>query len=249
MQLILKLFLITSLLSGFSNTNAAPAATENMDNILPNFKATYALKKAGLTAAETVVEFSHDNKTFSYSSHSKTVGLVAIFRNDKIMEKTSGRWNQGEIQPETYRYQRTGKKAKTKKIDFDWKTNKATYEENTNKTAIELRKNTIDEFSNQLVMMLDLMKQPSKEKDKFTYPVIDDGLIKDRAFIIEGKEIIKVKAGSFESVKIKRFRAEGKKRTTYFWCAKELYQLPVKIEHIESNGGKLSLELVKVEGI
>lgn len=247
MQIIIKLFVIIALFYHGISLAAIPDSTKAHE-ILPDFKAYYALKKAGLTIAETIVEFSHKNNTFTYTSHSKTVGLAAIFRDDKIMEKTSGQWNHGNVQPETYRYQRTGKKKKTKKIDFNWKTNKATYEENNKKVTIELRKNTVDEFSNQLAMMLDLMKHPSKEKDKFSYPVIDDGELKERAFIVEGKETIQVKAGSYKTVKIKRLRAEGKKRTTYFWCAKELYQLPVKIEHIDNDGGKLSLELIKTEG-
>ena len=46
---------------------------------------------------------------------------------------------------------------------------------------------------------------------------------KEHAFIVEANEAIQAETGSFKSVKIKRLRAEGGKRTTYFWCAPKLY--------------------------
>ncbi|MCK4952111.1 MAG: DUF3108 domain-containing protein, partial [Gammaproteobacteria bacterium] len=242
----LKSFLFFILAANSYSLYASPENTQTQ-NILPDYKAYYALKKAGITIARTVVEFSHDDKTFTYSSHSKTVGLVAIFRDDQIMEKTTGQWINGQIRPDTYRYQRTGKKKKTKNIDFNWTTNKAMYEENNNKTAIDIRKHTVDEFSNQLAITLDLMKNPQIEGTKLSFPVVDDAILKQRAFIVEGKEKIKVKAGDFETIRIKRLRYKGMNRITYFWFAPTLHLLPVKIEHIESDGGKISLELIKVE--
>lgn len=248
MQLILKLLIFFVLAT---NSYGLYANTENSQtqNILPDFKAYYALKKAGITIARTIIEFSHDDKTFSYSSHSKTVGLIAIFRDDQIMEKTTGQWNNGQIRPDTYRYQRTGKKKKTKNIDFNWITNKAIYEEDNNKTSIDIRKHTVDEFSNQLAITLDLIRNTQPEGSKLAYPVVDDAVLKQRDFIVEGKEKIKVKAGDFETIRVKRLRYKGMNRITYFWFSPDLHLLPIKIEHIESDGGKISLELIKTDSI
>jgi hypothetical protein len=213
---------------------------------LPDFTATYKLKKAGLAVASVHVQFARKQESYSYTSLSKTVGLIAMFRDDRIMEQSRGEFINGHIRTHEYRYQRTGKKRKNLSIDFDHQQKAALHDENGHKTDIEIPEYAIDEFVTQLALMLDLAAHPEADaKQKFTYDIVDEAKLKQRAFAIEGREQVKTAAGSHDTIKVIRARTKGS-RITHFWFAPALNYVPVKIEHIDSNGGKLALELQQV---
>lgn len=240
----IALLMYTTILFGAGNS-PSPAKP-----YLPDFTANYTLKKSGLAIASMRVMLVQQQGHYTYTSLSRTVGLVSLFRDDRIMEQSRGQLVDGYIQPHEYRYQRTGKKHKEIRIDFDWTQHQALHDENGNKTTIAIDTHAVDEFVNQLALMLDLQRQTGTPASgaSFTYKVVDEGVQKDRSFATEGTEQVRTGAGEFNAIRIRRARTEGN-RITWFWCAPALHYLPVKIEHVEGDGGKLILELEKVEGL
>lgn len=218
--------------------------------ILPAFTASYTLGKAGIAVARVDMQLIRTQHQYSYTSLSRTVGLAALFRDDRIMEQSRGEIKNGQILTHEYRYQRTGKKRKNIGIDFDWDKMQALHDENGNKTTIAIAPHAIDEFVNQLALMLDLQRlgQTPATGTGFTYKVVDEGIQKERSYAIEGMERVSIGAGTYDTIKVIRERSKGS-RITHFWFAPGLHYLPVKIEHIDSDGGKLTLELQKNEGL
>lgn len=240
----LLLLLYAGILSG-AETSPLSSAPQ-----LPDFSASYTLKKSGLALANMHVMLAQKQDHYTYTALSRTVGLVSLFRDDRIMEQSRGQIVAGHIKPYEYRYQRTGKKRKNIGIDFDWTVGKALHTEDDRQTSITIETHAVDEFVNQLALMLDLKRQLQSPAvgTTFSYKVVDEGVQKERSFTVEGAEQIKTGAGAFDTIKVQRARTEGN-RITWFWCAPALHYLPVKIEHVEGDGGKLTLELEKIEGL
>jgi len=235
MNRILVIILLTLF---FNNANS---------NALPDFDAHYKLYKSGLNAATTHLSLRQSAGQYIYKSNSKTAGLVSVFRNDTISEISHWKFNKKNqiiVSDYTYKHMKGKKRKKYRNVRFNWSENIAINKYKNQTKSVKLKPTSIDGFTLQLALMLDL----KKNKKQLDYLIVDDGRIKNYHFSIIGKEQIKTAAGTYQTIKLKRVR-KNKKRTTYMWCAPKLNYLPVKIQHVEKNGSKFGMELTSVKGI
>ncbi|MEX2515361.1 MAG: DUF3108 domain-containing protein [Gammaproteobacteria bacterium] len=207
-----------------------PAAAED---IYPDFEAEYVLRSKGLEVAHIKRSVERlNNGDYRYLSRSETVGVVSLFRDDKIIEESRWKNTADGFQPIYYRYDHSGrKKNRQVNIEFDWNNNTVHMQVNENTWQTELEPLTLDKLLYQLAIMRDL----SAGRDSINYKVADGGKIKDYAFEILGEETVETPYGSFKTVKVERHRNDTE-RETVFWCAVELGYLPIKIVHTEPDG-------------
>ncbi len=215
---------------------------------LPAFTAHYELLrndnfKLGEVKRTTTAQ---PDGTIKFESHSKTTGLAALFIKDQIAEHSIFTLSQNTIQPLNYLYDRTGgKRARTTKINFDWPTKSITNAIDGTKWKTEIAPGTQDKLSYQLQLMLDLQAGLTT----FSYPVADDGILKEYRFTLQGEETIKTSIGEIETIKLKRERAADSKRKLTIWFAKSLRYLPVRIKQGKNAKEFLTLEIKQTEGI
>ena len=236
----MKNLLVTSLLlftlSGYS-----------ADAPIPDFTAKYTLYKAGLRAAVSTVTLKRTGPaTWSYTSNASPVGLVSVFRSDKIHEQSL--WslvkNNIQVNEYTFSHKRGRKQKKYNHLAFNWKNNTAASQIKDSKKTIKLSPGALDKFTLQLRIMRDMTKNG---KPAPSYSVTHKHQLKNWVFTLSGTEKVKTAKGTLDTVIIKRSR-KNKKRTTYMYLAKKYNYLPVKIKHVEKNGSKFYMVLTGLTG-
>jgi len=215
---------------------------------IPSFTAHYELLrndnlKLGEVKRTTTVQ---PDGTIKFESHSKTTGLAALFIKDQIAEHSIFTLNHNTIQPLHYLYDRTGgKRAHTTKLDFDWPTKSIKNAIEGEEWNLEISQKTQDKLSYQLQLMLDLQAGLTT----FSYPVADDGILKEYRFTLLGEETIQTSIGEIEAIKLKRERAADSKRKLTIWFAKSLRYLPVRIKQGKDDKAFITLEIKQTKGI
>ncbi len=211
----------------------------------PEFSAEYSLHKFGMHAAQASSSLQRQQDgSWLYRSQTETRGLISVFRKDRIIEQTVLKAFSNEIKPVSYQYIHKGsKKNRDRSIIFDWNNMSAGSLLGDTPSTVTIGPETIDNFSMQLKLMLDL----KAGKRPLIYNIIRKGKVTDYEFKVLGNETIETDAGDFDTVKLERSR-EDSKRTTIMWTAPALHYLPVKIMHIETDGSQFSLLLNSVSG-
>ncbi len=241
MNSLLSLILFSSLVTSVGSANADPSK-------LKNFSAEYHGYKGPIKVAISNLSLQGDKTSFTYSSRSRTVGIVAELSGDVITEVSKGilENNKIKVNEYSYRHKKDKKVKKFKRIRFDWanKTANTRSHKNPKVIAVKITDGTVDRFTLRLAIMSDMLATGKVAE----HTIIDIGKLKTYHFQVLGKRKIKTPAGTFDTILLKKSR-KNKKRVTLMWCAPKLNFLPVKIQHIEKNGSKLSLLLSKVSGL
>lgn len=193
---------------------------------LPDFEASYQLKRGNLRIGTMVVELkTATDGSYQYESRSWPARWASWLFKDKLFETSHGHFIDGQVRPDRYHYQRTGgSREREAVLSFDW--DNMTVENNVQDSPwkMDIPQGTLDKLVAQLSMMLAL----GKGKSEVTFNIADGGKLKEYRFKVLGHETLELPAGTFKTVKITKLR-KNKKRETYFWCAPELNYLPVRI--------------------
>jgi hypothetical protein len=213
---------------------------------LPDFTANYSLHK-GFLGARATVTFEVNGDSYVYYSLTEPTGLLAVFRSDRIVERSSGVFRDGLPRPLTYQFLHTnrGKTKRDVQLVFDWDHHEVANTVKGHTWTMPIPDGTLDKFVVQLAVMIDL----ERGGKNLEYKIADGGKLKTYGFAIEGKQTVDTPAGEFSTIKVMRIRDSDSKRETYLWCAPKLDYLPVRAEHIDNDGNVFTMDLDKVDGI
>lgn len=215
-------------------------------NRFPEFSAFYKAYKAGIKLAESRVMLRRAGNGYKYISVTEPGGIVSLFRKDVVTETSIWNYdknNKVKVSEYTFKHMKGKKRKKYRHVRFNWKDMTAVSQTNQHTWNLKLNGATYDQFAVQLAVMQDLKNTGAT----LTYAIARDNRLRTYTFEVVRKEKIRVPAGTFETVVIKRVRKK-KKKTTYMWCAPKLGYLPVKVKHVEKSGSSAYMELVKVSG-
>ena len=227
-------------LSGLLLLAGLLANTTLLAGDLPDFEASYILKRGSLRIGSSNIEFRSDKDgSYVYESHSWPSRWVAWLLKDRLHESSRGNFIDGSLRPDNYHYLRTGgSREREADLSFDWKQNRVRNHVEGSLWEMEIPTGTVDKLASQLGMMLALRAQ----KHDVTFKVADGGRLKEYRFKVIGHETVEVPAGTFETVKITKLR-DNKDRVTYVWCAPALNYLPVRIWQRETDDAEYSSDL------
>jgi len=215
---------------------------------VPVFSAQYSLHSYGLKLGTSTRRLQKNAAgEFIFSGESNTTGVAALIRNDKITEKSLWLYQDGQILPQSYAYHHTGsKKQRHVTVEFNWDKQVAqnTYKGKT--WEIKLKKGVLDKLVYQIALMQDLA---AGHKGDIEYKVADGGKLKTYHLVFAGEEMIETALGKLKTYKFTRQSAHKKSRFSSLWCAEAYNWLPVRIEHQEPKGDKVTMVLEKVEGL
>ena len=219
---------------------------EVMAQDIPDFSANYLVKMNGLQAGELKRSLStQENGLRKFKSSSQAKGVFAFFKPDLVEESSIFKWQNNQVIPQSYLYQRTGgKKEKYLKLDFNWTNNHVDIDDRKHPWTLHVKPNTLDKLVYQIMLMADL----ADNKITLNYQIADGGKTKHYIIKILGEEVISTPLGKIKTIKLTRQRKDSKGRNTTLWCAPELHYLPVKLEHTEK-GGTFTALLRRLKGI
>ncbi len=214
---------------------------------IPDFSANYAVKLNGIQAGELKRTLETDQTGLRhFTSISQAKGVFSFFKPDIIEETSLWRLKDNVVQPQFYRYLRTGgKKEKRLEMKFNWLDMTAQIDDREHPWQLDIEPNTLDKLVYQISLMRDLIKHKG---DQITYRIADGGKLKTYQIRILGEERIKTPMGEIDAVKLTRHRDKDNERETTLWCAPSLAYLPVKLEHIE-DGTTFTAVLRRLKGM
>lgn len=214
------------------------------DDFLPAFTAKYDVYVNSFSLGEGIRTLKYlPNGTIEFKSVARTTGFISLFKSIEIEELSLFKYTDGKIIPLKYTYRQTGHRARLNTIVFDWLKKVAITHFKNQDQVIALDENNI---LDKLLYQVGIMHALEQGQRQFDYKVIDKGKIRVYKPEFLGYVNIETGIGKLETLQYKRF-SSNKKRHTSLWCASKLHYLPVKVEHVESNGDvfKLILQSVK----
>jgi hypothetical protein len=199
----------------------------------PFFNATYKLFSSGLEIAQmerTLHKQGEDG--YIYSSITDTIGLVAMFHKDHIVEESHWKIVDNHIRPLHYTYIRNGgKKTRRINIDFDWDRKLISNIVNERHQQMPLQTGILDKLLYQYALMRDLRNNQAE----IAYELTDGGKMKKYNFAKMEDEIVQTPLGPLPTVKLQKIGQDDKSKLI-FWSAPSLKYLPVKVESTDEDG-------------
>lgn len=237
--LLMKIILPAAVLAG-------PGVASATDGIPQPFEAKYSLRVMGTKFALMKRSFSQlPSGAYIYQSETNTTGLASLLYKDKVIERSTWVFENGQIKPVEYSYDRSGgKKKRNVTIEFDWNTGMISTSVNGDAWHMPVRDNIMDKLVYQLAIMHDLVNG----RKSIDYTIADGGKIKNYHFKLLGEEELTTPLGEFETLRLERQKSNSGDKTT-LWCAKNLNFLPVKVENIEKNGRKVTALIESLTGM
>lgn len=203
-----------------------------------DFRAIYKAKFSGFSIEASRELHTLPNKQQQLSFRAST--WLA-----KLNETSRFSWGDlGQLIPRRYEYHRSGLgKPRDAVLDFDWARLKVVNNVQAKPWSMTIPELTLDKLSYQLQLRSDLLNG----KQSLQYDIADGGRLKTYLFEMVGEEMLQTRLGKLATVKIKKIRSTGKKRTTYIWMAKNWDYLLVKLQQTENNGKTYAIHLLSAE--
>jgi len=224
--------------AGLLLATALLAATA--DAALPEFEASYELKRGGLPVGNTMLTLSREaDGRYRYESHSWPLSWVSWIRRDRLQESSLGFLDKSGVRPLEYNYERSGSGRERKALLlFDWDNMRVENQVNDSRWSMDITAGTLDKLTSQLGMILAL----HRGETDVTFDVADGGRLKEYRYRVLEEETLEVPAGTFTSLKIARLR-ENSQYETYIWCAPALEYIPVRIWQSAPDGTEYQSDL------
>jgi len=203
----------------------ASVSAEEFEGIR-DFDAEYDVYRGGLKIAKMKRVLTINGTENTLYSETRTIGIVSLFRKDKIVEKSTWKSANGKLIPNFYEYMRTGSKNdRNVTVEFDWPNKQITNSINGDSWKMSAADGMLDKLLYQLSIMMDL----KQGKSVLTYQIADGGKEKVYTFETVGEEVLDTPLGKLNTIKLK-LKREDSDRQSIFWSAPDIHYLPVKIE-------------------
>jgi len=159
------------------------------------------------------------------TSEVRTTGLIALFRDDRLHERSEWVQDEDGYRPMEYYARYTdGRETEVERITFDWERRRVIAVDQNETTVLPLSDGLLDKLMYQVVIRDDL----EAGKRDLRYRIVDGSKIKEYVFEVLGEEEVVTPMGRVRTVKIRR-------EDTVVWCAAVWDYLPVKLEQKEKD--------------
>ncbi len=211
------------------------------------FSVSYSLHTNGLKVGESVRKLEKEKTgRYVFRSESRSSGILRLFVNDHVIEKSTWTLSGEDIHPLRYIYRQSGSKNSVQTVRFDWRAKTIDNYEDNKTWSLRLTPNLFDKLSYQIAIMRDL----AVGKRALAYQIVDGGEIKDYRFAYVGEEVVETPLGKIRAVRLERRKEKNNsKRSTTLWCAIRWRYLPVRVDTTSKNGRRITALIERVSGI
>lgn len=226
---------------------ALPASTALAGPPLPEFEAEYRAYYGSMRGADTRFSLERgEDGDWLWRSFSEPAGMVSMFRNDEIRERSRFRFEDDGLVPLSYHYRHEegGDLRRKREVHFDWDTGRARFDDDGDTGELEVAAGTLERFLAQLALMHDL----SRDQRRDEYRVVHRDEIIDQSVEYAGEERKRVRAGNFDTFRV-HLRDTDSDRKLTLWLAPELDYLPVQLLRSEPDERDIRMELESWDGL
>jgi len=210
--------------------------------IRKSYAATYGIYKGVLKLGtmQRHMKIAIDGK-YVFESVMETHGLVALFTQNRVIEKSRGRITNKQFFPEHYEYTKIGS-GRNYSLDFDYESGVVSRKDGKKAWKADMPDNLLDKLIYQAQIMLDLSNAPNF----LHYNIAGRSKLKQYSIKNLGEEKIDTKIGEFRAFKLQRSKTNTKRRTTV-WYARKLDWLPVRVEYRDKAGAVTAASLLSIK--
>ena len=203
------------------------------------FSVTYKVTIGPARARTTVALRSLGDNRFAVDSTTKVTGVVGWFKRGAVEERTTFRYENGEILAETL-FRRDSLSADDRNIDIDYApaAGTATVRYQAGETQVDIGRDTM----NPLLMQIALMHHLATDRVPEAYTVLDYNGTEQFKISAGTKQWQRTPAGDFDAVPVDLRNTETGTGTR-LWSASELQWLAVVVEARKDDEIKATLRL------
>jgi hypothetical protein len=201
------------------------------------FTATYQVSRQGEAMGEATITLkSLGNGEYEYSNQIHGTSGLAAMLGANSSDVTRFRWNNNAPETERYTSKVVALKTKQRTMQVDWNSKQVNVDDGKGATNYAAVPGLVDRNTMSYALGLALRNG----SQNVTLPVGVKQRVEQQQFKVQGAENVKVPAGSFQAERVTRTDSD---KHFDAWYVPKQYPLPVKLA--QSDGGDLTLELVR----
>jgi hypothetical protein len=201
------------------------------------FTATYQVSRQGEAMGEATITLkSLGNGEYEYSNQIHGTSGLAAMLGANSSDVTRFRWNNNAPETESYTSKVVALKTKQRTMQVDWNSKQVNVDDGKGATNYAAVPGLVDRNTMSYALGLALRNG----SQNVTLPVGVKQRVEQQQFKVQGAENVKVPAGSFQAERVTRTDSD---KHFDAWYVPKQYPLPVKLA--QSDGGDLTLELVR----
>lgn len=206
----------------------APAMPEVAPPLPRSGRIRYSVLRGtgGFAIGQAIHEWLHDGKRYVLRATMETTGLAALFKSVKVTQVSEGGFLQGELKPESFRFDRGGNDIVT--ASFDWRAQQVTLGDG--------QVVSIADGAEDFLSMFYQLIQAAQRGEGFEMAVATGRKVERYAFEWLGEDELNLKPGRFHAWHVRVHAASGGKDITEVWLGKEVAGLPVMMRFTDRKG-------------
>lgn len=205
-------------------------------------QAVYDVYKGGLKVGQIEENYKRDKNNYTLSSVTTPIGLLAIFKPEKIFIDSSGLVGKQGLQPLLFNHRRERDDSKDSRAEFDWNAGKLSLIHQAQRTPVALPDGTQDRLSAMYQFMFLTLRSPSS----LDFPMTNGNKLDNYHYAITRGQKLKTPAGEFNTLYLDSQAKPGESRTE-IWLSMQRNNLPCKMIVTDANGDQLTQVLSKLD--
>lgn len=217
-------------------------ATNTFADTPSDLYVVYDVLKDTIKVGQIEEVYTRDKDHYTLSSTLTPVGLLALFKPDKIVITSHGLADVYGLKPLSFNDQREHDESRTSHADFAWDTAQLVLANQGQRTVLPLPKGTQDRLS----VMYQFMFLPVQKVSQISFPMTNGKKLDDYQYSVSIPQKIKTPAGEFDVVYLDNHAKPGEHRSE-IWLATQYYNLPCKMTITDGKGDQLTQVLTKLQ--
>lgn len=203
------------------------------------FTATYQVSQGGSVIGEAVVTLkAAGDGQWEYRNQTRGTSGLAAALGANTNDTTRFRWHNGNPETITYDSRVDAFKVKQRHTQVDWASNQVSVNEGKGPDTYAAAPGLVDRNTTSFAIGLALREG----KQQVTLPVAVRKNVEQQQYQVKASEEVSVPAGKFKAERVERTDTD---KAFSAWYVPAKFPVPVKLA--QSEGGNLTLELVKFE--
>lgn len=199
-------------------------------------QASYQILKSGLQIGKIEEVFSREKEHYTLVSTTSATGLLALFRSEKIIAKSSGALNDAGFQPQLFDYKRGLDSSKDIRAQFDWDKRQLTlFLAARAQDVLSLPAGTQDRLS----AMYQFMFLPLQSANILDFYMSNGSKLDQYRYSIRRNQKVATPLGNLDAIYLDSLYKPGETRTQ-IWLASKYRNLPAKMIVTDGKGDQLT---------
>ncbi len=236
--------LSVALTTSFLLITPVNAATLTTQELPPEFKAVYEVRKGNIAVGEMQLSLKKQDGKLVYESRTYPVGIAAFFLGSQVatyrtvLEKTEDRYQAVEFEYEV----QGADKDRNEHYIFDWNNHTALSKYKGKTRTLSITPHTLDRFSVQLM----LMRKPDAGTARYACSVVSRGRLKEYVYELEPHQPVETRLGNLSAHKYVREKNDRKGTRYTEWYAESLHYIPVRSDKTRNGKTEISARITEV---